>query len=241
MPGPRMELSTERDRKKEPIAAWWHTILVLFPLALGSAVSAHQHTLEHVNLPGMSFRLSAYLTVMTEEWLVVFLIWLALRRRGLPMSDLVSGGWPTPLAFLKDLAWAVGFLIVALSVTAIADRILQTSDTGVSFLPENWVEAIVWVFMAATAGFAEELIFRGYLTRQFHAWTKSLALAILIQGLLFGLAHGYYSKSMIVIAIYGWLIGALAWWRKSLRPGMLAHGLEDTTLGLLALFLAKAR
>lgn len=215
--------------------------MVLLPLALGSAVSARQHTLEHVNLRGVSSRLSAYFTVMVEEWSVVFLIWLALKRRGLPMSELVSGGWLKPLAFLKDLGIAIGFLLVALPLEAVAGRLVRSSSSEISFLPENWLEAIVWVFLAATAGFAEELIFRGYLTRQFHAWTNSLVLAVTIQGLLFGLAHGYYSTSMIVIAGYGWLIAILAWWRKSLRPGMLAHGLQDATFGLLAFLLAKLR
>jgi membrane protease YdiL (CAAX protease family) len=43
--------------------------------------------------------------------------------------------------------------------------------------------------MSATAGFSEELIFRGYLTRQFDAWTGSLVFAVILQGIVFGLAH----------------------------------------------------
>lgn len=224
---------------KEPIAPWWHTVLVLLPLGIGSAVSAHQHTLEHVNLPCVSFRLAAYFTVVVEEWIAVFLVWLALRRRGLSVAELVSGSWSKPLAFLKDLALAIGFLIVVVPLMAVASRFLPAPSHEISFLPEHWLEAITWVFLAATAGFAEELIFRGYLVRQFQGWTNSLVVAMTIQGLLFGLAHGYYSTSMIVITVYGWLIGTLAWWRKTLRPGMLAHGLEDATLGLLAFFFAK--
>lgn len=88
------------------------------------------------------------------------------------------------------------------------------------------------VALAATGGFCEELIFRGYLTRQFHAWTGSNVLAILLQGVLFGLAHGYYEKVMVLIMIQGWLLGLLAYWRKSLRPGMLAHGLQDAIGGV---------
>ncbi len=234
-----MEIQAARNQRKDPIAPWWHTALVLLPLALGSALSARQHTLEHVNLPGMSFRLSAYFTVMVEEWFVVGLIWLALRHRGLSMSELVSGRWLKPLDFLKDLGLAICFLTAVVPLMTVAGRLLGSDSGEIGFLPGNWWEAIVWVFLAATAGFAEELIFRGYLTRQFHAWTNSVALAIAIQGLLFGLAHGYYSKSIMAIVIYGWLIGILAWWRKSLRPGMLAHGLEDAIFGVLAFFLGK--
>jgi hypothetical protein len=56
------------------------------------------------------------------------------------------------------------------------------------------------------------------------------------KGVVFGLAHGYYGKVMVVIMVQGWLLGLFAYWRKSLRPGMLAHGLQDAIGGLVAFF-----
>ena len=219
------------------VAPWWHTALVLLPFLLGSAVSAHQHTLEHVNLPGVSARLSGYLTVMVEEWLAVLLVWLQGKRGGLSIRELISGGWPTVTAFLKDLGLAIGFLIIAVPCLSLMARFLGPAAGQISYMPRTALEAVIWVPVAATAGFAEELIFRGYLTKQLEAWTNSVPLAIVIQGLLFGVAHGYYSTAMLAVAVYGCLLGLLAWWRKSLRPGMLAHGLQDAILGLLAFLL----
>ena len=103
---------TSPDTQTEPIAPWWHTVLVLAPIATGSVASAYQHGLPNANVPGMSSRLSSYFTVLVEEWLVVFLIWLALRHRGLSFGSLISGRWQTLGSFLKDLGLAVGFLIV---------------------------------------------------------------------------------------------------------------------------------
>jgi uncharacterized protein len=224
---------------KPSVAPWWHTALVLLPFLVGSAVSAHQHTLEHVNLPGMSARLSGYLTVMVEEWIAVLLVWLQGNRGGLSIGELVSGQWRNLTAFLKDLGLAIGFLVIGVPLLALMARFLGNGASQISFTPRTALEAVIWVAVAATAGFAEELIFRGYLTKQLTAWTKSVALAIIIQGLLFGVAHGYYSRSMVAVAVYGCLLGLLAWWRKSLRPGMLAHGLQDAILGLLAFFFVK--
>jgi hypothetical protein len=221
------------------IAPWWHTLLVLLPLCIGSVASAHQHTLEHVNLPGISARLSSYFTVMVEEWLSVCFIWLALKRRGLPISSLISGRWKNPIAVLRDLGLAIGFLIVVLPLMAVMGRLLGTDPNQISFVPKTAFEAIVWLGVAATAGFCEELIFRGYLTQQLSGWTNSQILAILIQGVAFGLAHGYQSRSMIAIMVYGWLIGLLAFWRKSLRPGMFSHALQDGLAGTLAFLLKK--
>jgi membrane protease YdiL (CAAX protease family) len=38
---------------------------------------------------------------------------------------------------------------------------------------------------------------------------------------------------IIIISVYGVLFGLLAAWRKSLRPGMIAHFLQDGVGGLL--------
>ena len=95
---------------------------------------------------------------------------------------------------------------------------------------------MLWQGLAATAGFCEQLIFRGYLIQQFRAWTGNLMFAILLQGVLFGLAHGYYGRVMVAITVQGWLLGLLAYWRKNLRPGMMAHVMQDGIGGVVAFF-----
>lgn len=57
---------------------------------------------------------------------------------------------------------------------------------------------------------------------------------LVLQGMAFGLAHGYYGKAMIAIMVHGWLLGMLAMWRKSLRPGVLSHGVQDSLGGIVA-------
>ena len=217
------------------VAPWWHTLLVLLPLAMGSVASGYQHGLEHANVPGISIRLSSYFTILVEEWFVVLLIWLGLRRRGLSINSLVSGHWQSLGTFFRDLGIAVGFLIVSLPLIGVLTYLLggSTNRTLANITPKTGFELVIWLCMAATAGFCEELIFRGYLTQQFSAWTGRRMFALALQGVLFGLAHGYYFKAMVVVMVEGWLLGLLAYWRKSLRPGMLVHGLQDTLGGLV--------
>ena len=226
------------DAAREPIAPLWHTVLVLMPIAIGSVASWYQHGLPNAHVPGISSRLSSYITVLAQEWLVVLLIWLALRRRGLSIGTLVSGRWPTLGSFFKDLGLAVGFLVVAIPlVGALAYLLGGSADSALANItPKTAFELVVWLALAVTGGFGEELTFRGYLTRQFSAWTGSRVFAIVLQGVAFGLAHGYYQKVMVVIMVQGWLLGLFAYWRKSLRPGMLAHGLQDAIGGLVAFF-----
>ena len=101
------------------------------------------------------------------------------------------------------------------------------------FLPRGVLEASLWVGLSASAGFAEELVFRGYLQRQLAALTRSPWAAWALQSALFGISHGYQGAvACAKIAIYGALFGALAIWRRSLRPGMLAHAATDILAGL---------
>ena len=69
--------------------------------------------------------------------------------------------------------------------------------------------------MSIVAGFCEEVIFRGYLQKQFAAWFDSPPAGVIVSALVFGAAHGYQGvKMMLVIAVYGAL---LEYWR--LREG----------------------
>jgi membrane protease YdiL (CAAX protease family) len=60
-----------------------------------------------------------------------------------------------------------------------------------------------------------------------------------LQGSAFGTAHGYQGwKFMLLIAVYGATFGLLTVWRRSLRPGMLAHFLQDAIGGILGPYLS---
>ena len=88
----------------------------------------------------------------------------------------------------------------------------------------------------AIQGPAEELVFRGYFQKQFEAFTHSRWIALFLQAVLFGIAHGYQGiEACVKIACFGALYGLLAVWRGSLRPGMMAHAGGDILSGILGL------
>src|SRR5580700_3791889 len=178
----------------------------------------------------------AFSSFVAERFLVL-LIWLALRRRGLTIGSLVSGRWETLGGFLKDLGLAVGFVVAIIAIEQGLSVLLHAnSDTGLErIMPTTALELAVYLIAAATGGFCEELIFRGYLMQQFSAWTGSSAAGLISQGILFGLGHAYYGwKLMLIIMLHGSLLGLLTYWRKSLRPAMLAHGLQNVLGGVVA-------
>lgn len=221
----------------EPIAPWWHALLVAAPIAIASIASGYQHGYPNANIPGMSPRLSSYSTVLVIEWFPVLLIWQALRSRGLSLGTLVSGRWRRLRDFFRDLGLGVALLVVAAVVIDPLSGLLGAKSLEGSLshaIPRTVPELAVYVVMAASAGFCEELIFRGYFSRQFSAWTHSQAAGILLQGVAFGLAHAYYRWVMVAVMVLAWLLGLLAQWRKSLLPGMLFHGVQDILGGVIA-------
>src|SRR6266566_9319318 len=106
---------------------------------------------------------------------------------------------------------------------------------NVSMLPHRGIELAFWIALSVTAGICEETIFRGYLQRQFMALTKSAPAGILLSAATFGAAHTYQGFRMVIlIGLYGAMFGILAYWRGSVRPGMIAHAWQDSLNGVLA-------
>lgn len=227
------------------IAPVWHTACVL--LFLLAMVMLSKHWLAGGHIEQLNSRLPGYILTMTMEWLLVAFIAWGPRWRGASLRTLAGKipiGWRS---IGRDLGLAVAYVIAANIVLAILGYILKhfgyAGDNAAlkNLLPHTILENAVFLLLALTAGICEEMIFRGYLQHQLTAWTRNAAAGIALQGILFGVAHAYQgSRMMIVISVYGCMFGSLAYWRKSLRPGMTAHFLQDAIGGLvLARFALK--
>jgi membrane protease YdiL (CAAX protease family) len=179
---------------------------------------------------------------MAWEYLLVgYIVWGA-RKRGVALREIVGGRWKSPETFLLDVGIAFGYWICAglvlaalsyaLGLTSAAQMAAAKKQLG-ALMPQTGLELGIWIVLSATAGFCEEIMFRGYLQKQFLAATRSTAAAIVLQAVVFGIAHAYQGgRRIILIAVYGALFGMLAAWRKSLRPGMIGHAIQDSFSGV---------
>jgi membrane protease YdiL (CAAX protease family) len=190
-----------------------------------------------------------YTATIVWEWVLLAYVWVGMRRQGLTMAQVTGGNWFTLEDVLLDLAVAAGFWIAAAIVLGSVGYALglagqaQQSDAlkKIAFLaPANLKEILIWLGLSATAGFCEEIIFRGYLQRQFIALTRSSLIGIVLSAALFGASHGYEGPArMVQIGIFGLMFGILAHFRKSLRPGMIAHAWHDSFSGMLLFVLQR--
>jgi membrane protease YdiL (CAAX protease family) len=217
------------------IAPAWHTVLLILVLIGFSVLGARsgQRMMRHG-------RVVPYIFTTAFEWVVVAFIAWGVKRRGLRLADILGEFSPRPKDVLRDVGIAAGFLVVAQVVLGVIGHLLKSEPNQAirSLLPQTALEMAAWVVLSFTAGVCEEIMFRGYFLRQFSAWTGSVAAGIILQGIFFGLDHGYQGwKLMTVIAVYGTMFGLLARWRRSVRPGMFAHFAQDAAGGLLARYL----
>jgi hypothetical protein len=245
--------TTTAPTKPRRIAPLWHTIL-LAVLLLGVSLGAANSQRTFVEHRG---RIPLYASTMVIEWLVVGYVWWGVRKRGVTLRELTGGRWARPEDALLDVAIALGFWFVALGVMAaigllaglatgslgggaaanaarLAQRCAELKRTVGFLAPAGRTEILLFLALSATAGFCEEIIYRGYFQRQLAAFSGLTFVGILGQAVLFGASHGYEGGSrMALIGVFAVLFGGLAWWRKSLRPGMMAHALHDSVTGLV--------
>jgi membrane protease YdiL (CAAX protease family) len=220
--------------KTATVAPLWHSLgllLLLLSISLGFYKAQSASPSEHSLGEPTGGNAALYLAIIASEWGLWFYIWLGGRCNGaVPVRDLIGGRWSNVKSVLLDIAVAAGFWLVWSAVAiAVASLTGPSQAEPASFLnPKGPFEVVLWVIMSMTAGFCEELVYRGYLQKQILALSGSPTLAITVQAIIFGAGHWYQgSKKVIIIAILGALFGLLANLRKSLRPGMLSHAWED--------------
>jgi uncharacterized protein len=188
-------------------------------------------------------RAAVYVLTILWEWSVVAYIAWGTKRHGSSLRELIGGKWDDSKAFLKDVAIAAGFWLIAIVILFAAALALHATKAGQnvrSMLPQNHLEIFLWILTSITAGICEEIIFRGYFQKQFSAWTGSIPAGVLLSAAAFGAGHVYQNgKSAIIIAVYGLLFGILAEMRKSLRPGMMTHAWHDGFAGLVGRLIVK--
>src|SRR6266852_4757202 len=223
------------------IASPIHTILVL--AALGGWAIWHTSFADQLSTAANPHRVRFYIVTLFYEWLLFVLVVAGVRRHGASVLIVLGDHWNSARQVLRDIGIAAGFWIVAWVLLWIFGWLLRIAALGHNtrfMLPHRGIELTFWIALSVTAGICEETIFRGYLQRQFMALTKSAPAGVVLAAATFGAAHAYQGFRMtILIALYGAMFGILAYWRASVRPGMIAHAWQDSLNGVLAIVLRQ--
>ncbi len=222
--------------KAEFVGPVWHMIVLLAVFAALTVLGWHaQRTAQmHAPIPARPPRLvPLQIQAIIFEWATFAWVWFGLRRNGLRLRDLVGGRWPSINSVLADILLGGGLWLLWNGITWLLNLWLGHSTDLIPY-PRNLLESLLAIAVAGSAGVCEEIVFRGYLQRQFRALAGSAAIAVFLQAMVFGIPHVYQGVRLATTTfVYGLLFGLLALWRRSLRPGILAHTWSDIAARLL--------
>ena len=166
---------------------------------------------------------------------VVAFVCLGLSLRQTPLEQIIGELWTSWKSALRDIAIGLGLWLVARYADRLIYYLAGAYPSRARLIAHTKGELLISIFSSIVAGVAEELIFRGYLQKQFTALCRNLGAGLLIQALLFTLFHGYHQSpgTFGQHFLFGIMTGLLAHWRKSLLPGMIGHAWFDAYRNLL--------
>jgi hypothetical protein len=223
--------------QRTAIAHPLHTIVLVVAMSLWTL--SGKMTAGQMRASASPHVIPLYVTSILFEWAVLAYIVWGVRRHGASLEAVLGPSWTSPRRFFKDLGIAAAFWLGSGILLVIFSRLLR-ADTAAQvqfMLPRTTVEIAVWILVAITAGICEEALFRGYLQRQFIAFTGSVPLGLILSSIIFGAGHAYQGvRSATLIGIYGLMFSLVAERRKSVRPGMIAHAWQDTLSGIALRF-----
>jgi membrane protease YdiL (CAAX protease family) len=179
-----------------------------------------------------------YLPLLAAEWALFLYMRMGMKRRGVAIADLISARPLSLRTMLIDMLLGLALLGLWLAVEYLFDGLAgaPSSPAVQRLLVRNIADVPLWVALALSAGFVEELVFRGYMQRQFAALLRRPLWGVAAQAVLFGVTHGYQGALPVLrITVFGLIFGFAAFGRRSLVPGMVAHAAVDVIGGLAAL------
>lgn len=228
-------------RRRRLIAAPWHTLTILLVYAyVGFRIGTPHNAPTPSSAPAATAThaamLRTYIFLILSEWGMAYWAWAGVHWKGGHLGDLTGGRWTSWRSVALDVAIAIPFWGVWELTAWLVHRAIERLPTATASYqpPSGFAEVSLWILLSISAGICEEIVFRGYLQRQFQAVSGSIVAAVILQGAIFGSAHTYQGwKQVIVIAVLGILYGALVAWRRDLRASMLAHAWSDIFEGWL--------
>jgi membrane protease YdiL (CAAX protease family) len=178
------------------------------------------------------------------EWLLVIALWLVLRSRNQSFRDL--GTWQ----FGNWAAWGLALLLAGLSIASNL-RFLPRMHIPIAdaFAPRGF-HLVAAIALGITAGFCEEVLFRGFLMTEFAYAGYGKFAQVILPGVAFGFAHLGYAVHgiiaaagiMVPTALLGMMWGvAYLLGRRALVPCIVAHFLNDSTALPWILFFLSSR
>jgi len=184
---------TQPSPVHKAVAPWWHTVIFIIILLGNSYVTA-------ITLPkaasGASGKARAfeYLFTIVWEFVLLLIVWVGIRLRRVTIRELIGGRWNRVEDFLIDVAIAGAGVFGAYLVVGVAaylaglggrEHLAEGKKLAEMLAPSSLKLLALFFVLSTVAGFVEEILFRGYLQKQFAALTGSVVWGLMLQAVFF--------------------------------------------------------
>jgi len=193
--------------------------------------------------PGHASALLRFCIVLTLYLWTLFAIALTgIRRRGaITLRQIVGAQWRGRFTIVVHFGVSVLVFFVMAFIGNVSSVLLgpfqHDSKIFQSLVARTPVEALAFLVLSLSAGFVEEFVFRGYVQRQCQALFGNAVLASSAQIAIFTFGHLYRGwLRLIPVILIAIVLTLTALWRKSLIPGMVAHGFGDSLVSFMYFF-----
>ena len=184
---------------------------------------------------------------IVTQWLLVLGVgawWLAQGRPAAWLGLVPRLGWGFGGVMMGVVVMAFALLAQRRAIASSADiraRLRVRLAHIAAILPGRREEWPGFASLAITAGICEELLYRGFVTWWLAHLLPVYWMAIVAQGVLFGLAHAYQGpRGVLTTAAVGLFMGGVVWISGSLWAAMILHALIDLQAGDTALTVFEA-
>jgi membrane protease YdiL (CAAX protease family) len=222
----------------QSIASGRHTLgllLIVLTLAVSSRILVTQQ-------PGAALeefgRTRIYLIALASEWFFFAYLLVGLRREVVSVRRIIDvsswnlGRWGIYTAV------AVGAAVVWMACGFVLSKLVRPAPEDIKhlmvLLPKNGMEKALWIVLSLSAAFCEEFLYRGYLLQRFRQLTGSVLAGVVIQAVVYGVAHAALPRPIVIgVTCLGLVLGGVATLQRSLIPGMLLHAAFDVLAGVV--------
>jgi membrane protease YdiL (CAAX protease family) len=218
-----------------------HVLAVLLAIAwpLYEAVIGYPRLKRRLAAAVPGARRNAYLQAILLQWTfvaVVLFVWRGFDRplAALGLSAPSGAGFAIGAALVIALGAFLSWQYRAVIASATAlDRVRAQLGEALPILPHTPGELRGFLWLSATAGVCEEILFRGFMITYLGVFV-GFAGAVFLSTLIFGVAHSYLGRSGAIKAtLAGLVMAGLYALTHSLWAPMVAHAIVDMNSGRL--------
>lgn len=152
--------------------------------------------------------------------------------------------FPASAPRVSDVALGAGTLILFVSAMypLWRYRAARQPEKVYRRLPQSYSELGVWSLVSLSAGFVEEIAYRGVLFQLLFYWLGNWWIAALLAAISFGLGHAIQGwKSTLIIFAFAVAFQGLVWATGTLYIAMAVHAIYDFVAGLAFASLYRRR